>query len=141
MKKLLVLAATGLVLVLTACGDDNGGSANNAAAPTETTCTIDDFGMNMVMTVRHPDGYITEMDVVTRMPWSDLGLDASDLDMDPEDFADLMSLFGFGAGVTVDGDYLVIDMSGLFDDIIAEEDAMHIDEFIAEVEEDGGNCQ
>jgi len=131
MKKLLGLTALAGLLVLAACGG-NGGSD-------ETVCTGEIDGMNMIATAQSEDGDITLVEAEMRVPLGIFGLEAADIDLDSDEIDAVLNAMGFDgdADVDVDGDDLIVTVSGTPE---ALDFASTVDEFIAAAEADGATC-
>lgn len=131
MKKLLGLGALATVLFLTACGGSD---------TVTTTCEADIEGMVMTMTAESEDGEINSFESEVRFPlemFAMFGLDVADLDLDSDEIAGALAMMGLDGDVTLDGDYMVVVMSGTPEDFGFDSD---LDSFIADTELMGGTC-
>jgi len=128
MKKLLGLGTLATVLFLTACGGSD---------TVTTTCEADLGVMAMTMTAESEDGDISSVDAEVRLPLELLGATAEDVDLESDELAAELASWGFDGDVALDGDYLVVTMSGAPGDLDFDSD---LDEFIAGIELMGGTC-
>lgn len=126
MKKLLGVFTFATILFLAACNNSGAGSQI-------VSCVHESEGSTVTAEVTAEDGYVTSSLVTMKVHHSAFDFESVD-ELNDEDSLMILEMV-LGAGVEIDGDYIVVEYANDFDD-----ETNPLDEFVANLESEGATC-